>query len=80
MAAGVNHWMNAVRDLSGYFLLGVISSFIVFSLKPIRRYLWELFMKLHWILIILFLVASAIHGASLGVFGFICFSLDACFR
>ena len=80
LAAGINHWMNSVSDLSGYVLLGVIAGFIVFSLKPIRRYLWEFFMKVHWILIVAFLGAGAAHGASIGMFGLFFYAIDIAFR
>ena len=80
LAAGINHWMNSESSGSGYITIGVIAAFIVFSLKPVRRYLWELFMKVHWLLILILLAASIIHGVIIGVIGIAYYFLDLAYR
>lgn len=80
LATGINHLIHSKNNGSGYILLGIMAAFIVFSLKPVRRYFWEFFMKIHWILIIATIALSIIHGVVIGVIGVAYYFLDVCFR
>lgn len=61
-------------------VLGPLMGFLFFSLPPIRRYFWELFMKMHWILIIVMIVGCIAHGVTVGVITIGYFFLDVAYR
>ncbi|EAR94978.1 ferric reductase-like transmembrane component family protein (macronuclear) [Tetrahymena thermophila SB210] len=80
LVASLNHWFHSKRLLSGYIIQFPIIAFIFFSIKPVRRYLWELFMKMHWILIIVSIYGCIAHKVSYALFAFGYFIIDVCYR
>ncbi|KAL4489822.1 hypothetical protein ABPG72_022462 [Tetrahymena utriculariae] len=80
LVASLNHWFHSKRILSGYIIQFPIIAFLLFSIKPVRRYLWELFMKMHWILIVLSVFGCVAHGVSFALFAFGYFIIDVCYR
>ncbi|EWS74548.1 ferric reductase-like transmembrane component family protein (macronuclear) [Tetrahymena thermophila SB210] len=80
LALSINHWMHSREIMSGYLAIAPIFGLVAFSIQPIRRYLWEFFMRMHWILIIALVVGCILHGVTLGVVACGYFFLDICFR
>lgn len=50
-------------------VLGSMFSLVAFSFWPIRIYFHAVFMKLHWIGFLVFIVGSVWHGVTLGIIG-----------
>lgn len=69
VAAGVLHMVSSKNDLGGWILLGSMFSMVGFSFYPIRIYFHAIFMKLHWIGFLVFIVGSIWHGVTLGIIG-----------
>ncbi|KAL4441149.1 hypothetical protein ABPG74_002099 [Tetrahymena malaccensis] len=80
LALSINHWMHSEEIMSGYLAIAPIFGLVAFSIQPIRRFLWEFFMRMHWILIIVLVVGCILHGVTLGVVACGYFFLDICFR
>ncbi|EDK31756.1 ferric reductase-like transmembrane component family protein (macronuclear) [Tetrahymena thermophila SB210] len=80
LGMSINHWVHSKSIASGFIVQVPLMAFIVFSIKPIRRYLWELFMKMHWILIIVMIVGCIAHGVTYALFALGYFALDVVYR
>ena len=76
----INHWIIAKGIGSGYFIEGTLIAFLVTSIKPIRRYAWEIFMKAHWIIILAALASAIIHDVDAVFISIGIYILDICFR
>ncbi|DBA04277.1 TPA: hypothetical protein N0F65_009512, partial [Lagenidium giganteum] len=68
------------QDLSGTILFYLTLALFLFSLPPVRRRFFELFVRTHWILFILIAIFCAIHGADLVTVGLALFALDMLYR
>eukprot|EP01084_Bolivina_argentea_P193616 332158_1 len=66
--------------LTGSITLGCAILIGLTSLKPFRRKMWTIFLKIHWLLFIAFLVFGLIHGASWLVVALSAWGLDIFYR
>lgn len=62
-------------DVTGIVLTVLMGALVVFSFFPLRRWVFEIFLKLHWVLFIGVVVAALIHDAGVimigvGIWGF----------
>ncbi|EDK31757.1 ferric reductase-like transmembrane component family protein (macronuclear) [Tetrahymena thermophila SB210] len=80
LGLSANHWYHARGIVSGYMIGGVLTTFVIFSIEPIRRKFWEFFMKLHWLLICCMLVSCIIHEVGAGILAIGYFALDVICR
>ncbi|EWS74544.1 ferric reductase-like transmembrane component family protein (macronuclear) [Tetrahymena thermophila SB210] len=80
LGLSANHWYHARGIVSGYMIGGVLTTFVIFSIEPIRRKFWEFFMKLHWLLICCMLVSCIIHEVGAGILTIGYFALDVICR
>ena len=76
VASGVYHGIvSNSADASGIVLTALMGALLIFSFFPIRRWIFEIFLKLHWVLFIGVVVAALIHEAGVvmigvGIWGF----------
>ena len=74
--SGVYHGVvSKEADGSGIVLVALMGGLLIFSFFPFRRWVFEIFLKLHWVLFIGVAVAALIHEASVvmigvGIWGF----------
>ena len=62
---GAFHGLIGFRNLSGILLISIMTLMLLFSLHPFRTKYFEFFFKSHWILFILAVFISIIHGVKL---------------
>ena len=76
VASGIFHAIISFRvDVSGIVLISLMGTLLFSSFFLIRRWIFEIFLKLHWVLFIGVGVASVIHDAEVvmigvGIWGF----------
>ncbi|KAL4441147.1 hypothetical protein ABPG74_002097 [Tetrahymena malaccensis] len=80
LGMSLNHWFNSDSIFTGFLVEVPLIGLLAFSIKPVRRYLWEFFMKVHWIMIIVLTVGCVAHGATISLFGIGYFALDLGYR
>lgn len=68
------------KSLSGALTFYSLSALVFFSLEPIRRRFFDLFLRSHWVFFILIVVFGVIHGAGAMLFGFIPWVVDMLVR
>jgi predicted ferric reductase len=66
--------------LTGTVAFGAMVFMFVLSLGFVRRRFFELFLRTHWILLIVVLVFAVMHGASTALIGVIPWGVDMAFR
>ena len=77
VASGVYHGIVSHKlDGSGIVLTSLMGALLIFSFFPIRRWVFEIFLKLHWVLFIGVIAASFIHGAGVIAVGVATWVLD----
>lgn len=84
LGAGIVHGIIAGfgedESLTGIILTGIFGGLIVTSLPPIRRYFFEVFLYLHWILLGASVVFAFIHEATIFVWGLGLYVFDIAVR
>jgi len=70
VASGVYHGIvSNEANASGIVLVSLMGALLIFSFFPIRRWVFEIFLKLHWVLFIGVVVAAFIHEAGVTAVG-----------
>lgn len=70
VASGVYHGIVSKKaDGSGIVLVALMGALLIFSFFPIRRWVFEIFLKIHWVLFIGVAVAALIHEAGVVMIG-----------
>lgn len=70
VASGVYHGIvSGDADVSGIVLVSLMGALLIFSVFPIRRWIFEIFLKLHWVLFIGVAVVALIHEAGAVMIG-----------
>ena len=81
VASGVYHGIVSKKaDGSGIVLVSLMGALLISSFFPIRRWVFEIFLKLHWVLFIGVVIAAFIHDAGAIVFGVFVWVLDVICR
>jgi NADPH oxidase len=70
-AMALYHGLLAKFKLNGWLTFGCLAGLLFFSLPPFRRKVYEFFYRTHWILFIGVVAFGLMHGATIGVLGFI---------
>ena len=70
VASGVYHGIVSKQaNVSGIVLVSLMGALLIFSFFPIRRWVFEIFLKLHWVLFIGVVVVAFIHEAGIVAIG-----------
>ena len=80
VASGVYHGIvSNEANGSGIVLVSLMGALLIFSFFPIRRWVFEIFLKLHWVLFIGVVIAAFVHeagtvaiGAGVWLFDILC--------
>eukprot|EP00794_Sanderia_malayensis_P007486 gene7486-8316_t len=85
VASGVYHGVIARNGdssevTSGIILTSLMGALVVFSFFPIRRVIFEVFLKFHWLLFIGVIVLALIHEAGAVMIGAGIWAVDVLFR
>ncbi|KAK1943346.1 Respiratory burst oxidase B [Phytophthora citrophthora] len=68
------------RAFTGIVAFAAMVLLLIFSIGPIRRNFFEIFVRSHWILFIVAIVFAVIHGAALALVGIVPWLIDMLFR
>ncbi|KAL4483881.1 hypothetical protein ABPG72_013887 [Tetrahymena utriculariae] len=73
---GVLHLLSTNNQWDGWFMLGSLFGMLGVSLWPIRYFLYEIFIRLHWVGFIVVIVGVILHGVDIAIYGLGYWGLD----
>lgn len=80
MITGAWHGYISSFNISGCVLECAATGLVILAMPPVRRYCYEVFFKVHWILLIIIMISAIYHKVVILFYGIVLLIVDIFLR